>query len=231
VSPVTAGDDRDARRAFDPRDAEERALVEALRHGDEVAFTTLLDRYQSSLVRLAMMYVPNRQAAEDAVQDTWMGVVQGIDRFEGRSSLQTWLFRILLNRAKAKGVAERRQVPASSLDDSEDHGDAVDPARFFDHSSRWAGHWSTPPQSWDGIPEDRLLGQELRALVEEVVAGLPHAQREVITLRDIRGLSAVEVCTVLDLSEANQRVLLHRARTKVRARLEAYLTPTKTSHP
>jgi RNA polymerase sigma-70 factor, ECF subfamily len=231
VSPVTAGDDRDGRRAFDARDAEERALVEALRHGDEVAFTTLLDRYQSSLVRLAMMYVPNRQAAEDAVQDTWMGVVQGIDRFEGRSSLRTWLFRILLNRAKAKGVAERRQVPASSLDDSEDHGDAVDPARFFDHSSRWAGHWSTPPQSWDGIPEDRLLGQELRALVEEVVAGLPHAQREVITLRDIRGLSAVEVCTVLDLSEANQRVLLHRARTKVRARLEAYLTPTKTSHP
>jgi RNA polymerase sigma-70 factor, ECF subfamily len=178
-----------------------------------------------------MMYVPNRQAAEDAVQDTWMGVVQGIDHFEGRSSLRTWLFRILLNRAKAKGVAERRQVPVSSLDEAADHGDAVDPSRFFEQSSRWAGHWSAPPQSWDGIPEDRLLGNEVRALVEEVVAGLPQAQREVITLRDIRGLSAGEVCAVLDLSEANQRVLLHRARTKVRARLEAYLTPARRSHP
>ncbi len=231
MSAVTAGDDREARRAFGTREAEERALVEGLRHGDEAAFTTLLGRYQSSLVRLALMYVPNRQAAEDAVQDTWMGVVQGIDRFEGRSSLRTWLFRILLNRAKAKGVAERRHVPASSLDGAEAHGDAVDPSRFFDHSSRWAGHWSAPPQSWDGIPEDRLLGKEVRAIVEEVVAGLPQAQREVITLRDIRGLSAVEVCAVLDLSEANQRVLLHRARTKVRARLEAYLTPTERSHP
>jgi RNA polymerase sigma-70 factor (ECF subfamily) len=231
VSAVTAGDDRDAPGTFDRREAEERALVEALRHGDEAAFTTLLDRYQSSLVRLAMMYVPNRQAAEDAVQDTWMGVVQGIDHFEGRSSLRTWLFRILLNRAKAKGVAERRQVPVSSLDEAADHGDAVDPSRFFEQSSRWAGHWSAPPQSWDGIPEDRLLGNEVRALVEKVVAGLPQAQREVITLRDIRGLSAGEVCAVLDLSEANQRVLLHRARTKVRARLEAYLTPARRSHP
>jgi RNA polymerase sigma-70 factor (ECF subfamily) len=231
VSAVMTGDDREARLALDTREAEERALVDALRHGDEAAFTTLLDRYQSSLVRLASMYVPNRQAAEDAVQDTWMGVVQGIHRFEGRSSLRTWLFRILVNRAKTKGVAERRQVPVSSLAEAEAHDDAVDPSRFFDQSSRWAGFWSAPPQSWEGIPEDRLLGKEVRALIEEVVAGLPQGQREVITLRDIRGLSAVEVCAVLDLSEANQRVLLHRARTKVRARLETYLTPTKGSHP
>ena len=228
---ATADGDRREHGALGSREAEERALVEALRRGDEATFTALIDRYHGSLVRLALMHVPNRQAAEDAVQETWMAVVRGIERFEGRSSLRTWLFRILLNRAKAKGVAERRQVPVSSLDGSDGDDDAVDPSRFFDQSSRWAGFWSTPPQPWDEIPEDRLLGKEVRTLIEEAVAALPRAQREVITLRDIRGLTTAEVCAVLDLSEGNHRVLLHRARTKVRARLEAYLTPTEGSHP
>ncbi len=203
---------------------DDRALVEALRRGDEAAFATLLDRYQAALVRVALLYVRNREAAEDVVQETWMGVVRGIDRFEARASFKTWLFRILVNRAKSRGIAERRQVPFSSFaEPDEPEGPSVDPSRFFDASSRWAGFWSAPPEPWEGIPEDRLLGQETRSLIEEAVAALPPSQREVICLRDIRGLSSQEVCDILDLSEANQRVLLHRARTKVRARLEKYL--------
>jgi RNA polymerase sigma-70 factor (ECF subfamily) len=204
--------------------------VEALRRGDEAAFATLLDRYQAALVRVALLYVRNREAAEDVVQETWMGVVRGIDRFEARSSFKTWLFRILVNRAKSRGVAERRQVPFSSFEEANE-GPAVDPSRFFDASSRWAGFWSAPPERWDGIPEDRLLGQETLSLVGEAVAALPPNQREVIGLRDIRGLSSHEVCEILDLSEANQRVLLHRARTKVRARLERYLTSCGVTQP
>lgn len=227
---VTSGRDCDTEARAGPRsvpDAAEVALVAALRAGDESAFATLLDRYQRPLVRLALMYVPNREAAEDVVQETWMGVVRGIDRFEGRSSLKTWLFRILVNRAKTRGVAERRQVVFSALKEAGDpEASAVDPARFFDESSRWAGFWSAPPERWEGIPEDRLLGSEVRTLVDEVVARLPPNQREVITMRDVRGLTSVEVCDILGVSEANQRVLLHRARSKVRAHLEEYLTPT-----
>jgi RNA polymerase sigma-70 factor (ECF subfamily) len=227
-----AGSNVDPGGAEARNDAEELALVEALRRGDEAAFALLVDRYQKALVRLALSYVPNREAAEDVVQETWMGVVRGIDRFEARSSLKTWLFRILVNRAKSKGVAERRQVPFSSLEEAgEPEAPAVDPSRFFDESSRWAGFWSTPPERWEGIPDERLLGKETRAVVEEVIAELPPTQRAVISMRDIRGLDSGEVCEILDISEVNQRVLLHRARSKVRARLEEYLTPTAAVHP
>jgi RNA polymerase sigma-70 factor (ECF subfamily) len=197
---------------------EDAALVKALARGDEKAFATLVDRYHASLLRLAMSYVATREQAEDVVQETWLGVLNGIDRFEGRSSLKTWIFRILVNRAKTKGVRERRSVPFSSLEsDGEDREPAVDPSRFSE------GAWSAPPESWEGIPEDRLLSGETRAVVEDAIAALPAMQRAVITVRDVRGFTAQEACETLGLTEANQRVLLHRARSKVRARLEEYL--------
>ncbi len=212
-----------------PATAEEVALVEALRRGDEKAFAALIDRYHSSLLRLAMSYVATREQAEDVVQETWIGVLNGIDRFEGRSSLKTWIFRILVNRAKTKGLRERRSVPFSSLEgDGDDKEPSVDPSRFQE-GTRWAGSWSAPPESWEGIPEDRLLSGETRAVVEAAIAMLPAMQRAVITLRDVRGFTGQEACEVLSLTEANQRVLLHRARSKVRARLEAYLSSTEPS--
>jgi RNA polymerase sigma-70 factor (ECF subfamily) len=201
---------------------DETAFVEALRRGDEQAFASLVQRYHSSLLRLAMSYVATREQAEDAVAETWLGVLNGIDRFEGRSSLKTWIFRILVNRAKTKGVREQRSVPFSSLE-SEGEGDekepSVDPARFAP-----AGNWSAPPESWESLPEDRLLSGEIRAVVDEAIARLPDMQRAVIMLRDVQGFTAQEAGDILGLTEVNQRVLLHRARSKVRARLEQYLT-------
>lgn len=198
---------------------DDAALIEALRRGDETAFASLIDLYHASLLRLATAYVATREQAEDVVQETWMGVLNGIDRFEGRSSLKTWIFHILVNRAKTKGVRERRSVPFSSLPaDGDEDEPSVDPDRFQ------GGFWSAPPDSWVGVPEARLLSAETRAVVDEAIAGLPDTQRVVITLRDVQGFTSQEARDVLDLTEANQRVLLHRARSKVRARLEAYLT-------
>ena len=198
---------------------DDTALLEALRKGDEQAFASLVQRYHASLLRLAMSYVATREQAEDAVAETWLGVLKGLDRFEGRSSLKTWIFRILVNRAKTKGVREQRSVPFSSLGDDADHSEpSVDQSRFAP-----AGNWSAPPDSWEGIPEERLLSTETRAVVDEAIARLPPMQRAVITLRDVHGLSAQEASEVLGLTEGNQRVLLHRARSKVRARLEEYL--------
>ncbi|HKY77408.1 MAG TPA: sigma-70 family RNA polymerase sigma factor [Acidimicrobiia bacterium] len=194
------------------------ALLEALRKGDERAFASLVQSYHASLLRLAMSYVATKEQAEDAVAETWLGVLKGLDGFEGRSSLKTWIFRILVNRAKTKGVREQRSVPFSSLESSEHSEPAVDPSRFAP-----AGNWAAPPQSWEGLPEDRLLSAETRSVVDDAIANLPDMQRAVITLRDVQGLSAQEASDVLGLTEGNQRVLLHRARSKVRARLEEYL--------
>ena len=227
MTPHDTGGDDDPIAA--PATAEEMALIEALRRGDESAFATLIDRYHSSLLRLAMSYVATREQAEDVVQETWIGVLNGIDRFEGRSSLKTWIFRILVNRAKTKGVRERRSVPFSALEgDGDEKEPSVDPSRFQE-GTRWAGSWSAPPASWEGIPEDRQLSGETRTVIDDAIARLPDLQRAVITLRDIRGLTAQEACEVLGLTEANQRVLLHRARSKVRARLEEYLTTAEPS--
>jgi RNA polymerase sigma-70 factor, ECF subfamily len=204
---------------------DDAALVEALRRGDEKAFSSLVRRYQASLLRLAMSYVATREQAEDAVAETWLGVLNGIDRFEGRSSLKTWIFRILVNRAKTKGVREQRSVPFSSLEGGgEESEPSVDPARFAP-----AGNWSVPPQSWEGLPEDRLLSAEARAVVDDAIARLPDSQRAVITLRDVQGCTAQEAADVLGLTEINQRVLLHRARSKVRARFEEYLSRAGTA--
>jgi RNA polymerase sigma-70 factor, ECF subfamily len=204
----------------------EGELVAALRAGDESAFAALVDRYHASLVRLARMYVRDPAVAEEVAQETWLAVLGGIDRFEGRSSLKTWLFRILTNRAKTRGERERRTVPFSAVSDASDEP-AVDPDRFQTEADRYPGGWKDFPQPWEGDPEERLLAGEARALILHAIEELPPNQRAVITLRDIEGFSSDEARNVLDVSETNQRVLLHRARSKVRRALEQYLGETE----
>lgn len=199
--------------------------LEALRNGDERAFASLVDRYYGSLLRLAMAYVPSRAVAEEVVQETWVGVLEGLSRFEGRSSLKTWIFRILTNRAKTRGQRERRYEPMGLGGDSGDNpdGPAVDPDRFL-KSGYFVDHWVSQPNAWeDETPERLLLSKETRAQIEKAIEALPPTQRQVITLRDIEEVSSQEVCNILDITETNQRVLLHRARSKVRRTLEPYM--------
>jgi RNA polymerase sigma-70 factor (ECF subfamily) len=198
-------------------------LLARLRHGDEAAFAELVRRLYGPMLRLAMVHVANRAVAEEVVQDAWVGVLRQLDRFEGRSSLRTWVLRIVGNRAKSRAVRERRTAPFSSFGGPEEGGPAVEPERFLAAGERWAGHWASPPRPWDDLPEDRLLSIETRAEVERAVEVLPPAQRAVITLRDVEGMTAAETCELLELTEGNQRVLLHRARSKVRRALEEYL--------
>lgn len=204
---------------------EDRELVAALRRGDEAAFMNLVELYGPTLLRVARMYVPSAAVAEEVVQETWLGVLSGLDRFEGRSSLKTWIFRILANRARTRAVRESRTVPFAALAREDDEGGpSVDPERFLDaNHPRWPGHWWYPPSNWDDVPEQRLLARETRAAIETAIAELPPVQRQVVTLRDVEGWPAHEVCELLELSEANQRVLLHRARSRLRAALEAEL--------
>src|SRR5918911_1762272 len=211
---------------------DDASLVAALRSGDEAAFAWLVEQYHGSLLRLARLYVGDSAAAEDVVQETWLGLLRGLDGFAGRASLKTWLFRILVNRARTRAVREGRTVTFSALAAAElEAADpAVDPARFRGpDDERWPGHWRLPPSA-EHLPEQHLLADELTGLVRAAVDGLPPAQREVVTLRDIHGWTANEVCQVLELSEANQRVLLHRGRSKVRGALEAYLARERTCH-
>lgn len=195
---------------------EDARLVEGLRAGDEAAFVELVHMYGPAMLRVAQMYVSSRAVAEDVVQEAWLGVLKGIDRFEGRSSLKTWLFRIVANTAKTRGVREARSIPFSSFDDDSGREPAVDPSRFTR-----LGHWGIPPRAW---PEDRLLAQETFGVIEDAIERLPPSQRAVVTLRDIEGWSAEEVRNAFELSETNQRVLLHRGRAKVRRALEQYLS-------
>jgi RNA polymerase sigma-70 factor (ECF subfamily) len=205
--------------------ADDQRLVDSLRAGDESAFEVLIDRYHSSLLRLAMFYVPSRAVAEDVVQETWLGVLQGLARFEGRSSLKTWIFRILTNRARTRGQREGRSIPFSAVWSADDDPaePAVDADRFRPPEDKWHGGWVSFPRNWDELPEERLLSAETRAQIQQAIDALPDSQREVITLRDVEGWASEEVCNVLDISESNQRVLLHRARSKVRRALEQYL--------
>jgi RNA polymerase sigma-70 factor (ECF subfamily) len=199
-------------------------LAQAAQEGDETAFRMLVDRYHGSLLRVAMIYVRNRAVAEEVVQETWLAVISGLPRFERRSLLKTWIFRILTNQAKTRAARERRTVPMSSIAlEEDDDWTSVEPERFRGPEDRWAGHWASPPQSWADVPEQRLLSGETLRVIRETISALPLTQAKVITLRDVEGWSAEEVCALLDLSEANQRVLLHRARSKVRAELERYL--------
>lgn len=209
--------------------ATDRTLVERLRAGDEDAFMTLVESLQPSMLRVARMFVPSRAVAEEVVQEAWLGVLQGLDRFEGRSSLRTWIFRILVNIAKTRGQREGRSVPFASLaGDDLDHP-SWDPSAFLGPEGEWAGHWSTAPADWRGIPEERLLGAETRRVVSAAIDGLPPMQAEVIRLRDALGWSSEEVRNALDLSETNQRVLLHRARSKVRLALQGYFDDASES--
>jgi RNA polymerase sigma-70 factor (ECF subfamily) len=195
----------------------EAQLVAALRAGDEEAFRKLIEMYHAMLVRVARMYVSNQATAEDVAAETWLAVLEGIDRFEGRSSLKTWLFRILTNRAKTRGIREGRSLPFSALEPDEP---AVDADRFHGADHNWPGHWASAPPEF---PEERLLAGETRDVIERTIAALPSTQRAVISLRDVEGWSAEDVCNALTLTETNQRVLLHRARSAVRAALEQYL--------
>jgi len=195
----------------------EEELVARLRAGEEAAFVALVAMYQTRLLRLAQSCGVSRPVAEEVVQDTWLAVLRGIDRFESRSSLRTWLFSILVNIAKTRGVRESRSVPFASIaDDPESRQESVPADRFLGDDSAWPGHWAaTALPEWDR-PLERLLSGELRTLISAAVTQLPEMQRRVVSLRDIEGWSAGEVCNVLELSETNQRVLLHRARSRLR---------------
>jgi RNA polymerase sigma-70 factor (ECF subfamily) len=205
---------------------EDASVLAGLRQGDEQAFGRLVDRYHPSMVRVARAYVATNEAAEDVVQDAWIGVIQGLDRFEGRSSLKTWMFRILVNKAMTKGGRDARSVPFSSL---EPEGPAVDPSSFR-QSGRWTGWWLSE-DAVTQVPEGLVLAKETRAMIDGVIATLPPNQRLVITLRDVQGFSAEEACEMLGVTEANQRVLLHRARTRVRAALEGYVSERTGAEP
>ena len=205
-------------------------LLARLRRGDEAAFTQLVERLHGPMLRVAMIHVGNRDVAEEVAQDAWVGVLAQLDRFEGRSSLRTWVLRIVANRARTRAVRERRTLPFSSLDGAEEPGrPAVEPERFLPAGHRWAGHWASPPRSWGDVPEERLLSAETRAEVGRAVELLPPAQRAVITLRDVEGMTAAETCKLLELTEGNQRILLHRARSRVRRALERYLNETEVA--
>jgi len=187
-------------------------MLGRLRAGDEQAFVALVERYNGSMLRLASSFVPSRAVAEEVVQETWLALLRGLVAFEGRSSLKTWLFSILVNRARSAGVRESRSVPVA------DAGPVVDASRFGP-----SGAWSVPPEHWIEEAESRVDAAKLAGLLRPAIDGLPARQREVVLLRDVEGLTSAEVCTVLSISEANQRVLLHRGRGKLRQVLETEL--------
>ncbi len=190
----------------------EAELLERLRAGDEQAFLELIDLHQASMLRLARTFVPSAAVAEEVVQDTWVGVLRGIDRFAGRSSLRTWLLTILVNRARSTGVSEARSIAVPGAEP------AVDGGRFDA-----AGAWSSPPRHWVEEIDDRLSAQAAGDVLREALEALPERQRQVVLLRDVEGLTREEVCTALGLSEGNQRVLLHRGRSRLRETLESRL--------
>ena len=201
---------------------DEGALVAALRAGDEGAFAQLVDRHTPSMIRVARGYVPSHEIAEDVVQETWIALLKGIDKFEGRSSLRTWLFTVLINIAKTRGVRERKDVEVQMKAFA---GGSVDPARFRPAGDEWPGHWrpSEVPAPFPDSPEGSLLSNELTAVARRGLEGLPERQRIVVTMRDMLGLESDEVCELLDITVANQRVLLHRGRAAVRQVLKDYL--------
>jgi len=213
--------------------SDDATLVDALRSGDETAFGWLLDRYHAPLRRTARMYVPTDALADDVVQETWVAVVRGIDGFEGRSSLKTWLYRIVMNQARTRGARESRTIPFSSAPGAFTDGAAptFEPDRFRpadDRTGPDTGGRSLPRLDWEHQPESRLLGAETLALLDDAIRALPPAQREVVALRDVDGWTSAEVCHALGLSETNQRVLLHRGRAKVRSALESYFESSRS---
>lgn len=202
-------------------DPAERRELGALRAGEEQAFMALVERYHSALLRTAQIWVSSRPVAEEVVQETWLAVVRGLGRFEGRSSLRTWVFSILANVGRTRGVRESRSLPWSSLAPADRSGPTAGPRRFRGPEDEWPCHW-TPvgsPQPWQPSPEDAAVAGEVRGQVARALTGLPERQRAVVALRDVHGLSSDEVCAALDISAGNQRVLLHRGRARMRAAL------------
>lgn len=204
-------------------------MIRALKSGDEAAFCALVKRHGATMRRVARTFVSDASVADEVVQETWLGVIRGLDRFEGRSSLKTWIFSILVKRAQSRGARERRTTPFSALVRGDhDEVPTVDPDRFLPADHAAAGYWSLTPNRFFELPEDRLLAAETAQLVEEAICRLPARQQQVIRLRDVDGWDADEVCESLELSAANQRVLLHRARAAVRAELEQYFAEVVT---
>ena len=203
--------------------ADETALLARLRSGDEAAFKQLIDEWSPVMLRVARGYVANRQSAEDVVQDAWLGVIRGLSAFEGRSSLRSWTFSILINRAKTRGARESRAVASAAVTGRDLDGPTVDPGRFQGPDGRHPGGWTSTgaPRPWDE-PEGQALRREILDLVDRTLDDLPERQRLVVTMRDVHGMSSDETCAALNLSPQNQRVLLHRGRAAVRAALEGY---------
>jgi RNA polymerase sigma-70 factor, ECF subfamily len=204
---------------------DEMVLLNLLRKRDETAFAQLIEQYHASLVRLACVYLRDTTTAEEVAQETWLAVLHGLDQFEARSSLKTWIFTILTNKAKTRSQREKRTISHSDLEESLQGEPTVDPKRFKDPSAdSWPNHWmpGSAPVSWAGIPEDVFLSRETIDLVRQTIDELPDNQRLVITLHDQDELSTQEICNILGISETNQRVLLHRARARVRQALESY---------
>jgi RNA polymerase sigma-70 factor, ECF subfamily len=201
---------------------DEAELVARLRAGDEREFETLVKRHYGTMIAVARTYVASRSVAEEVVQEAWLGVLKGLDRFEGRSSLLTWILRIVVNIAKTRGVREARSIPYSSLAPEGDEP-AVEPDRFRGRGDAFPGHWRAYPGDWSRLPEHVLHERETLSVVMSAIAELPSAQRAVITMRDVQGCGPHEVCAILEVSDGNQRVLLHRARARVRAALERHL--------
>jgi RNA polymerase sigma-70 factor, ECF subfamily len=202
---------------------EESQLLSRLRAGDERAFEELVDRFHPMMLAVARTHVKTQAAAEEVTQEAWLGVLKGLDRFEGRSSLKTWILRILVNNAITRGARDSRSVPFSSLVAEEtEEGAVVEPERFRPGGGPFAGHWNGYPADWSSMPEQALLGRETLERVKLAIQDLPPAQQTVITLRDIEGWDSKEVCAALEISEGNQRLLLHRARSGVRAALEGH---------
>jgi RNA polymerase sigma-70 factor (ECF subfamily) len=197
-----------------PADA---VIVARLRDRDEAMFAMLLDAWSPGLLRAARAYVRDEHAAQDVVQETWLGVIRGIGEFQARSSLRTWVYRILINRAKTRGQRDARSVPVDDL------APTVDPARFRGPDDQYPGGWRTFPEAWP-TPEDAVLAAETRRHLAAALADLPDRQRIVVTLRDVEGYTSDEVCDLLSISAGNQRVLLHRGRATLRATLETFLT-------
>lgn len=202
----------------------EGTVLERLRRGDEGAFDELVNQHHSALIRMAMGYVADREVAEEVVQDTWMAVIESLNRFEGRSSLRTWICGILIHKAKDRGVREKRHTTFSAFESYDDDNDeAVDPSRF-QQTGEWAGHWAFPPQPWDDqTPEKLLASQQAVNAMQRAIEALPATLKEVFILRDVEGVDAKEICEMLKITETNLYVRLHRARERVRAAVETAL--------
>ena len=203
----------------------EDQLIARLKRGDEGAFDELVTQHHSALIRMAMGYVADREVAEEIVQDTWMAVIESLNRFEGRSSLRTWICGILIHKAKDRGVREKRHTTFSAFESYDDENEeAVDPSRF-QQSGEWAGHWAFPPQPWDDqTPEKLLASQQAVNAMQRAIEALPATLKEVLILRDVEGVDAKEICEMLKITETNLYVRLHRARERVRAAVETYLS-------